>query len=55
MSHVANVEVEIQDLVALKAACAALGVEFVQGQQTYEWFGKYLADSTIGRQTVSSG
>jgi hypothetical protein len=55
MSHVANVEVEINDLTALKTACDKLGIEFVQGQTTYKWFDKYLADSDIGRQTVRDG
>jgi len=55
MSHVANVEVEINDLTALKTACDKLGLEFVQGQTTYKWFDRYLADSNVGRQTVRDG
>tara|TARA_R110000824_G_scaffold215949_2_gene402511 strand:+ start:3108 stop:3560 length:453 start_codon:yes stop_codon:yes gene_type:complete len=55
MSHVANVEVEINDLTALKTACDKLGLEFKQGQTTYEWFNSYLADSDVGRQTVRDG
>ena len=55
MSHVANVEVEINDLAALKTACEKLGVEFVEGQRTYAWYDKYLADSDVGRQTVQDG
>ena len=55
MSHVANVEVEINDLTALKTACATLGIEFVEGQKTYAWYGRYLADSDVGRDTVDSG
>ena len=55
MSHVANVEVEINDLTALKTACGKLGLEFVQGQTTYKWFDRYLADSNVGRQTVRDG
>jgi hypothetical protein len=55
MSHVANVEVEINDLDALRKACDKLGLEFVQGQTTYQWFNQYLADSNVGRQTVRDG
>ena len=55
MSHVANVEVEINDLAALKSACAKLGIEFMEGQRTYAWFDRYLADSNEGRQTVRDG
>ena len=55
MSHVANVEVEINDLAALKSACAKLGIEFMEGQRTYAWFDRYLADSNVGRQTVRDG
>ena len=55
MSHVANVEVEINDLAALKTACTKLGIEFVEGQTTYAWYDRYLADSDVGRQTVQDG
>ena len=36
MSHVANVEVEVQDLEILKRACDTLGLEFREGQKTWE-------------------
>ena len=55
MSHVANVEVVIQDLKALQSACAELGLHFKHGQKKYEWFDQYLADSDVGRQTVRDG
>ena len=42
MSHVANVEVSINDLSALQSACAVLGLHFKHGQCTYKWFGKFL-------------
>jgi hypothetical protein len=35
MSHVATVDVVIQDLVSLKRAAEALGLEFLEGQTTY--------------------
>jgi len=55
MSHVANVEVEINDLTALKTACGKLGLTFLEGKRTYKWFDRYLADSDVGRQTVEDG
>ncbi len=45
MSHVTKIRVEIRSLAALKAACARLGLEFVEGQTTYKWYGKYLGGS----------
>lgn len=44
MSHVATVECEIKDLAHLRMACAALGIEFVEGQKTYRWFGHSVGD-----------
>ena len=55
MSHVANVEVVIQDLQALQSACAALGLHYKHAQRSYAWFNEYLADSDVGRQTVRDG
>ena len=31
-------------LDALKAACKELGLEFVEGQKTYRWFGRWVQD-----------
>ena len=44
MSHVANVEVEVQDLDVLKRACDTLGLEFREGQKTWKWYGKFMND-----------
>jgi|SRR6266853_1146947 len=44
MSHVATVEVEIRDLDALRAACAAAGLEFREGQRTFRWYGRWVKD-----------
>ena len=44
MSHVATLEVHIKDLEALKAACKTLELEFVEGQQTFRWFGRHVGD-----------
>lgn len=39
MSHVATIELDIKDLVALKAACAELGLDLIEGQRTYQCWG----------------
>lgn len=44
MSHVTTIEAEIRDLDSLKAACADLGLEFREGQQTYRWYGTHVGD-----------
>lgn len=41
MSHVATVKLEIRDLEALRAACAATGLELREGQSTYKWYGTF--------------
>lgn len=47
MSHIAVVELHVRDLAALAAACTALGLEFVEGQQQYHWFGRKMGDTAI--------
>lgn len=44
MSHIARIEMQINDLETLKAACARLGLEFVAEQKTYAWYGKHVGD-----------
>ena len=44
MSHVAQVDVKIQSLDDLRAACKRIGLEFVEGQQTYRWYGRSVGD-----------
>lgn len=44
MSHVAIIVCEIRSLEALKAACARLGLEFREGQLTYEWYKRWIGD-----------
>jgi hypothetical protein len=44
MSHVETARVTITDLDALKAACARLGVEFVENKKTYNWYGRHMGD-----------
>ncbi|HWY36778.1 MAG TPA: hypothetical protein VNX68_19185 [Nitrosopumilaceae archaeon] len=44
MSHVVKLELEIKDLIALKAAAKMLGMEFREGQKTYNWWGHSVGD-----------
>jgi hypothetical protein len=44
MSHVAKIEIEILDLKSLKLACDQLGLEFIEGQKSYAWFGESIGD-----------
>jgi hypothetical protein len=53
MSHVASVELVINDLASLKESCQKLGLTFCENQKTHRWFGKFLADSDVGRATAS--
>lgn len=55
MSHVANVEVEIKDLSALRTACENLGLEFMENQQTWNWYGDYMDDWHTDEAAVSHG
>lgn len=47
MSHVVSIKTKIQDLDALDAACAELGLELVRGQQTYKWYGTWVGDHPL--------
>jgi len=44
MSHVAKIELEINDLDTLKAACVRLGLEFIQDQKHYRWYNEHVGD-----------
>ncbi len=39
MSHISKIEVEIQSLEDLKAACKELGFQFRENQKTHKWYG----------------
>ena len=45
MSHIAQVNILVQDLNALARACRRLGLEFVAHQTTYRWYGR-TSDNT---------
>jgi hypothetical protein len=44
MSHVSSVALNITDLDAFAAAVAECGGEFLTGQTTFEWFGRFMND-----------
>lgn len=47
MSHVAQVDLEIRDLDALKKACKALELEFVENSTSYRWYGHSVGDYAL--------
>lgn len=44
MSHVTILDLEINNLDALKAACQRLGLEWMENQHTYKWYGQFMGD-----------
>jgi hypothetical protein len=44
MSHVSKIEIQVNDLEALQAACERLGGKFLHGKTRYEWFGQFMRD-----------
>ena len=44
MSHVANVEIVVNDLEALKLAAADCGLIFKENQKTFRWYGRFIND-----------
>lgn len=44
LSHVADVDVKIRDLDALKTACEKRGLQLRLGQKTYKWYGRHVGD-----------
>ena len=47
MSHIAKIELEINDPETLKLACERLGLQFIENQTTYSWYGTLLGDSPL--------
>ena len=47
MSHVAKIELEIMDLETLKLACDRLGLQFMENQKTYRWYGSFVGDTPL--------
>lgn len=45
MSHVVGIELRVRDLDALARAIAEFPeLEFMRGQRTFNWYGRYMAD-----------
>jgi hypothetical protein len=44
VSHVAKIDLKILNLDALKTAADSLGLEFVEGQTSYRWYGHHVGD-----------
>jgi hypothetical protein len=55
VSHVASVEALIKDLDILKEVGEKLGFEFMEGQKTHRWYGKFLDDWSSDRAAVRKG
>ena len=47
MSHVAKIELEINDVETLKLACERLGLQFIENQRSYEWYGSWVGDTPL--------
>ncbi|HQN37749.1 MAG TPA: hypothetical protein PLY01_07935 [Caldisericia bacterium] len=47
MSHVSKIELEIQSLEDLKAACRKLDFNFRENVKTYTWYGRSVGDSPL--------
>ena len=52
MSHVADVQMQIKDLDALRSVVARMGGELVMGQKTHRWYGRFLNDWSSDRAAV---
>jgi hypothetical protein len=55
MSHVARVEMEVQDLAALKAAVKAAGLEWKEGQKKFKWYGSWQNDYNASNAAYRQG
>ena len=47
MSHISSVKVEVKDLESLRRACARLGLEFVDNQTSYKWYGRWVGNVPV--------
>ena len=47
MSHVSKIKLTINSLDALKSACQRLQLQFMENQQTYKWYGRYVGDAPL--------
>ncbi len=47
MSHIAKIELEITDIETLKLVCERLGLQFIENQTSYSWYGTWVGDSPL--------
>lgn len=47
MSHVTTISALMTDLSSLRAAAVSCGLEFVEGQKTFKWYGSHVGDFPI--------
>jgi len=47
MSHISKIELEINDLETLRLACERLGLQFMENQHTYKWYGSWIGDTPL--------
>jgi hypothetical protein len=45
--HVTSLKLEVKNLEALKLACQRLGLQFMEGQRRYEWYGHYVGSTPL--------
>jgi hypothetical protein len=53
MSHVADVQMQVKDLDALKAVVEESGAVFHEGQKTHRWYGRFMNDWSDTRAAVN--
>ena len=47
MSHISKIELEITDPETLKLACERLGLNFIENQTIYKWYGTWVGDTPL--------
>lgn len=47
MSHIAEIELEVRDIEALKSAARKLGAEWRENQTSFRWYGRFMNDSQV--------
>jgi hypothetical protein len=52
VSHISKIEVEIQSLEDLKAACQELGFRFMENQKTHKWYGTNRGSENDGQKDL---
>lgn len=55
MSHLALVELVVQDLEILQQVAQELGMEFMPGKKTYQWYGTIVGDSAAYKEALKKG